>query len=142
MIYNKKINQTLMFGILQADGTVLAEDGKIESVGVMSFDGEGNPEIMIDSKDIDGESYYGGGGLVLSEPIFELKYSPDEIVQSLQKYPKYIVMESEDTCDVKRGNCDCSEMDTDCQVHSIKLKLITNSEGKQQGIIKEVIYES
>lgn len=55
MIYNEKINQTLMFGILQEDGTLLAEDGKIESISVISHDKDGNPEICIDSKEIDGE---------------------------------------------------------------------------------------
>ncbi|NCD06153.1 MAG: hypothetical protein EOL97_08545 [Spirochaetia bacterium] len=55
MIYNEKINQTLVFGILQEDGYVLAEDGKIESVSVISYDDNGNPEIMIDSKEIDGQ---------------------------------------------------------------------------------------
>jgi len=36
MIYNEKINQTLMFGILQEDGTLLAEDGKIEDISTKS----------------------------------------------------------------------------------------------------------
>lgn len=55
MIYNEKINQTLMFGILQEDGTVLSEDGKIEDFSMMSHDEEGNPEICIDSTEIDGQ---------------------------------------------------------------------------------------
>lgn len=55
MIYNEKINQTLMFGILQEDGTILTEDGKIESFSIISYDKDGNPEIMIDSKEIDGQ---------------------------------------------------------------------------------------
>lgn len=55
MIYNEKINQTLMFGILQEDGTILTEDGKIESISIISYDKDGNPEIMIDSKEIDGQ---------------------------------------------------------------------------------------
>lgn len=54
MIYNEKINQTLMFGILQEDGIILTEDGKIESISIISYDKDGNPEIMIDSKEIDG----------------------------------------------------------------------------------------
>lgn len=44
-----------MFGILQEDGYLLAEDGKIESISIMSYDKDGNPKIMIDSKEIDGE---------------------------------------------------------------------------------------
>lgn len=55
MIYNEKINQTLMFGILQEDGTILTEDGKIESISIISYDKDGNPEIMIDSREIDGQ---------------------------------------------------------------------------------------
>ena len=55
MIYNEKINQTLMFGILQEDGTILAEDGKIEDFSIKSWDDEGNLEICIDSKEIDGQ---------------------------------------------------------------------------------------
>lgn len=55
MIYNEKINQTLMFGVLQEDGTILTEDGKIESISIISYDKDGNPEIMIDSKEIDGQ---------------------------------------------------------------------------------------
>ena len=51
-----------------------------------------------------------------------------------QRVPKYIVMDSEDTCDVKNGCC-CSQRDVDCQLHSIKPKLTSNSEG----IIKEII---
>ena len=55
MIYNEKINQTLMFGILQEDGTLLTEDGKIEPISIISYDYEENPQIMIDSREIDGQ---------------------------------------------------------------------------------------
>lgn len=55
MVYNEKTNQTLMFGILQEDGTILTEDGKIESISIISYDKDGNPEIMIDSREIDGQ---------------------------------------------------------------------------------------
>lgn len=52
------------------------------------------------------------------------------VIQSLQKYPKYVVMENEQTWeDFKNG---------DYQIE--RPKLITNSEGKQEGIIKELIW--
>lgn len=47
-----------MFGVLLADGTVLAEDGKIESVSVRSYDNEGYPEICIDSKKVNGQGSF------------------------------------------------------------------------------------
>jgi len=58
MIYYKSINQTLVKGVLQADGTVLAEDGKIESVSTMSYDKDGIPEILIDTRTIDGKGSF------------------------------------------------------------------------------------
>lgn len=40
------------------------------------------------------EPYYGGGGLVLSEPIYENKYTEEEIIQSLstQQLPKEFII--------------------------------------------------
>jgi hypothetical protein len=64
--------------------------------------------------------------------------STDSIIQSLQKVPKYIVMESifcsKDEEILRRPHTknDLEE----------KPKLITNSEGKQEGIIKEIIYDN
>ena len=59
MIYNEKIDQTLMFGILQEDGTLLSEDGKIEDISTTSYDEDGNVEISIDSEEIDGQKSWG-----------------------------------------------------------------------------------
>lgn len=52
-------------------------------------------------------------------------------IQSLQKYPKYVVMESEYF--KVNGMID--------EASSIRSKLFTNSEGKQEGIVKELIWE-
>jgi len=51
-------------------------------------------------------------------------YQKDEIIQSLQKYPKYVVMESDDW-----------------EEYGERYKLFTNSEGKQQGTVKQLIWE-
>lgn len=73
------------------------------------------------------------------------KGSFQEGLQSLQKIPKYIVMESDEkfTC----YNCNAGNLSknnyckSNCNIHSkLEPKLITNSEGKQEGIIKEIIY--
>ena len=73
------------------------------------------------------------------------KWTEEEIIQSLQKYPRYIMLESEErfrcsTCnsnDLPKNNY-CK---SNCKIHSkLQPKLITNSEGKQEGIIKEIIY--
>lgn len=53
--------------------------------------------------------------------------TPDEIIQSLQKLPKYIVIESEEIL-----GCE--------GIIKFKPKLITNSDGKQEGVIKEIFY--
>ncbi|HMT01786.1 MAG TPA: hypothetical protein PKD00_00510 [Burkholderiales bacterium] len=58
------------------------------------------------------------------------KPSFKEVKQSLQKIPKYIVMESELNLNGKNG----------LERASFIPKLIINSEGKQEGIIKEIIY--
>jgi predicted secreted protein len=60
----------------------------------------------------------------------------EKYIQSLQKYPKYVVMESEL---VDSGNHGSGEI-----FHSNRIEeftLFTNSEGKQQGIIKKLIWE-
>lgn len=54
-------------------------------------------------------------------------YSNNEIIQSLQKVPKYIVMET-----VEHIHPDLGKVDETFK--------FTNSEGKQEGIIKEIIY--
>lgn len=56
----------------------------------------------------------------------------DRIIQSLQKYPKYVVMESKEIKGYTEDGLD--------YVENYEPKLITNSEGKQEGIIKEIIY--
>lgn len=55
----------------------------------------------------------------------------DEYIQSLQKYPKWVVMESEYF--KVNGMID--------EASSIRSKLFTNSEGKQEGTVKELIWE-
>jgi hypothetical protein len=57
-------------------------------------------------------------------------------IQSLQKYPQYIVMES----DVMNKDY-TDESDKPYQECEIP-RIFTNSEGKKQGIVKELIWES
>jgi hypothetical protein len=62
----------------------------------------------------------------------------EEIIQSLQKYPKYVVMEMEVVNDFGEPY---SFDDIDFGVEKeYRPKLFTNSDGKQQGIIKELIW--
>ena len=61
-----------------------------------------------------------------------LKYI-DDYVKSLQKYPKYVVMESEEV--------EVPYFDESGSSKISGFKLFTNSEGKQQGTVKELIWE-
>lgn len=77
------------------------------------------------------EPYYGGGGLVLPEPIYEDKHTEEEIIQSLftQQLPKEFIPEYTEAVSSKWGY--------GAPIDYI-LKTITNSEGKQElvGIYK------
>ena len=44
-------------GILQTDGSVLAEDGTIHWPPTRGTDNEGYPEILIDAKEVGGSGY-------------------------------------------------------------------------------------
>jgi len=70
------------------------------------------------------EPYWGGGGLVLSEPIYENKYTEEEIIQSLstQQLPKEFIPE------IRIINQDYRFE----RGQRKELKTITNSEGKQE----------
>jgi hypothetical protein len=59
-------------------------------------------------------------------------------LQSLQKYPKWVVMESEHDCCKRYVNC--KGCDATPEMINYRPKLFTNSEGKQQGVIKELIW--
>lgn len=82
--------------------------------------------------------------LVASVTEFVSHHEPEEFdewfekkLKVLQKLPKYIVMESE------KQMCACAfEQEKDICIYPNCLlpKLTTNSEGKQEGIIKEIIY--
>lgn len=62
-------------------------------------------------------------------PITTDKFTKTEIIQSFQKYPMYIEMESE----IKLGYAvGTSEM---------RPLLITNADGKKQGIIKQIVWD-
>jgi hypothetical protein len=65
--------------------------------------------------------------LDLSDAIYKL-------IQSLQKYPQYVVMESEEV--IVGVTEDGSEYVTE-----LNLKLYNNSEGKQQGTVNELIWK-
>ena len=91
------------------------------------------------------EPYYGGGGLVLFEPIYENKYTEEEIIQSLstQKLPKEFIPEYEVVYFHGNGYYNESELSIEVRekynfMKESKLKTITNSEGKQElvGIYK------
>lgn len=71
------------------------------------------------------EPYYGGGGLVLSEPIYEDKHTEEEIIQSLstQQLPKEFIPEWKQThSGIFREN----------NIPYATMKTITNSEGKKE----------
>jgi len=46
----------ILTGILQKDGSVIAEDGTIHWPGTRGTDDEGYPEILIDAKEVGGYS--------------------------------------------------------------------------------------
>lgn len=73
------------------------------------------------------EPYYGGGGLVLSEPIYENKYTEEEIIQSLstQQLPKEFIPEYDLMNEGYNKPEDYPYQE--CKV----LKTITNSEGRE-----------
>jgi len=78
---------------------------------------------------------------------YPLKYgkSDDKIIQSLQKVPKYIVMESEVVMVNYEGRNfgDKESLNPNGErsfYYDKKLKLIANSEGKQEGVIKQIIW--
>jgi hypothetical protein len=62
------------------------------------------------------------------------KYDENDIIQSLQKYPKYITVET--TKDLENH----PELINNPKEVREGLELITNSEGKQEVIIKEIIW--
>ena len=64
----------------------------------------------------------------------------ETFIQSLQKHPKYVVMESENYCGSPLTTERCPKCVDSCDRAYIRLKLFTNSEGKQQGVIKELIW--
>jgi hypothetical protein len=61
-----------------------------------------------------------------------------ESLKSIQKYPKYVVMESEYDCCKRYVNC--KGCDATSEMINYRLKLLTNSDGKQQGIVKEILW--
>ena len=48
----------ILTGILQADGSVIAEDGTIHWPGHRGTDDEGYPEILIDAKEVGGDGLF------------------------------------------------------------------------------------
>jgi len=71
-------------------------------------------------------------------PADVVGYQKDEIIQSLQKYPKYVVMEMKVVNDFGEPY---SFDDIDFGVErEYRPKLFTNSDGKSQGTVKELIW--
>ena len=52
------MEQEFLTGIIQKDGTVLAEDGTIQFLGVRGTDDEGYPEVLIDAKAVGGDGCF------------------------------------------------------------------------------------
>ncbi len=76
-------------------------------------------------------------GSIVDDEYYPL-FTEDEIIQSLQKYPQYVVMEMEVVNDFGEPY---SFDDIDFGVEKeYRPKLYTNSDGKQLGIIKELIW--
>jgi hypothetical protein len=63
----------------------------------------------------------------------------EEFIKSLQKYPKWVVMESEIISLIPTGNHTIKKEDVS-KTFKTDFKLFTNSEGKQQGTVKELIW--
>jgi hypothetical protein len=80
-------------------------------------------------------------GSIVDDEYYPL-FTEDEIIQSLQKYPKYVVMDSENYCGSPYTTERCPKCVDSCDRAYIRPKLFTNSYGKQQGTIKEIIWES
>jgi hypothetical protein len=84
---------------------------------------------------------------------YEYEIGKIEIIQSLQKYPKYVVMEREEKTveeiqkelgiyghDEGLSEREFEEYKKSKSIY--KYKLFTNSDGKSQGTVKELIWES
>ena len=82
-------------------------------------------------------------GVIDSSKIGHSIYTLDEIIQSLQKLPKFMVIEDYDVKVNKSGRVvnpfDLTQNQSECD-WVISPKLITNSQGKQEVIIKEILY--
>jgi len=79
-------------------------------------------------------------GSIVDDEYYPL-FSEDEIMQSLQKCPEYVVMESEGYCGSPYTTERCPKCIDSCDRAYTRLKLFTNSEGKQQGTVKELIWK-
>jgi len=87
---------------------------------------------------------------IASSNLSNLKFQNEEsvlneLIQSLQKLPKYIVMESEVVMVNYEGRNfgDKESLNPNGErsfYYDKKLKLIANSEGKQEGVIKQIIW--
>jgi hypothetical protein len=71
-------------------------------------------------------------------PADVVGYQKDEIIQSLQKYPKYVVMEMKVVNDFGEPYS-FDDMDFGVE-REYRPKLFTNSDGKSQGTVKELIW--
>lgn len=68
-------------------------------------------------------------------------FTEDEIIQSLQKHPKYVVMETEEYHQRQlNSGLGYGYSDKFKRVPITILKLFTNSEGRKQGTVKELIW--
>ena len=56
--YMNESNYEVLIGIIQKDGSVIAEDGTIHSLPNRGTDREGYPEIIIDAKDVGGKGEF------------------------------------------------------------------------------------
>jgi hypothetical protein len=79
-------------------------------------------------------------GSIVDDEYYPL-FSEDEIIQSLKKYPNHIMMESEGYCGSPYTTERCPKCIDSCDRAYTRLKLFTNSKGKQQGTVKELIWK-
>lgn len=48
----------ILYGVIQENGTVLADDGTLHYLPKRGVDREGYPEVMIDAKNVGGAGFY------------------------------------------------------------------------------------
>ena len=79
-----------LYGIIQEDATVLAEDGTIHRLPVRGIDKEGNPEVLIDACDVGG---YGSFSRQSIKPFIGMKVVFSRVEVGCQGFSYQIIKE-------------------------------------------------